>query len=1535
MGFDRVPRPSTNRSAPSSSAKMSSPYDRYDSYSSPQTPPSQSARYRLQQPGLTVRPPPRETFLEDITPVDSGRGQESGDELDPHDLSLSPKHVTRTSVVDNMLLSLDQFAISGSPLFADSYFFGSPDSDRHYLGSRRYSIRRERQRGHTYSSSLSSEVDFHPEETGGCYSSQSPPRHRSNNLPPSFNVRSRDGMSIRGRVYDSQRVPGPREGSQESHPPFARQGSKGSGSSVDLSQTMAARRTSYGARRSASFDYGSRSILLSENVTSHDPLPDDIDAAPTPTVPAGPRRGYTTPLLTEHSGVPRYPPPRTPALSRKNSNRSARSALTSKARAETLGTATIKSRENDYKAFRELPPSHPPPPPPTQHQHQHQQHPQPPYAVNPSAPSPTISFNKPPVPMADPPPSSRERPGFFRRVFGSSKPSSPGLSDAHPGEHQADLSQAQEGDATTRGKKPTTKSHGVANSHLNQEVPSPSVAKKPSFFRRRKKSIAEHVPPLSFSGVRHPDPMKVESSPVSSLRIVMNPFLADPVSPQYYDSKEYPDHTMSSRRMATVENELSAFSRSLADEPSSSQEYSTRVVQEPARDGSAVQNDSKFGLYLNIPSGPDSSFLADSSSNEGMSHQPNQKAGSSRDKSRRPKTSPDAAGQHPPNASDGYQSPTDHKLPDSAPPTSQGSEKAMKLAENQAGGATVTGRSSKDRLSLRPRVMRDGKGRFELGSTEEQLDLSRLSLQIEDGAESPRGSNSDMSHYHTASNTPLTEAPLTPRDEPRSPLNAAGAEATGLDPSLEACRTEDEPTTVDREQARRIFNSQEEVVGHEPAAAWLGGLGRAMIRSVYMELFNWMNMDILAALRILCTKITLKGETQQVDRVLDAFSTRWCECNPNHGFKAVDVVHTICYSLLLLNTDLHLADIDQKMTRNQFIRNTMPTIHRVASDAAPNGFETIRASSRLQNHASTPEFARPSLRSLPFYSRDHSHSSEERDALSKASQPPEKISQDDGGGGKATVPDFDQPPGGAGPLISTPFNGTIKAWEALIETVLKDFYNSIQKQRLPLYGSQVDGEGTQQLNGIGLLRRTPSTLSKCGSDIFPRGRSSDIRFATSRWTSKPRSRARLYPSSNIGSSRTSLDDQSSVWSPSASSTWSKYSLGKTQTSMSVDSFSSEYPRGDYQQAIGFANALSHAIIREDSAHSVASFEEATPSTAFLEDESLELAGAPWAKEGSLKHKHHLDSVEKRAKDRNWNECFAVIQRGWMRLFSFNASTRSMRLKAKQRQNTSLVVGGGNWMENAEEVWKFLLRQTIASALPSPGYSKSRPHVWALSLPNGAVHLFQVGTAEIVKEFVSTANYWSARLSKEPLMGGISNMEHGWSDAVINGALIYADSRSPPSSSGAPRPSIQSSIRSSFDQQNVRAKLPADRLHISDWTPPQQTMMASNLAEMGQLKALQNYVKNVEEELQKHNELRPAMVLAFSPKHPNSCKAMTNWERKSSYLLREIVKFRTYIDCLQAAQGQKEKIYASRQEDDNDRPSEDCANGAVDAPSLTS
>lgn len=596
-------------------------------------------------------------------------------------------------------------------------------------------------------------------------------------------------------------------------------------------------------------------------------------------------------------------------------------------------------------------------------------------------------------------------------------------------------------------------------------------------------------------------------------------------------------------------------------------------------------------------------------------------------------------------------------------------------------------------------------------------------------------------------------------------------------------------------------------------------------------------------------------------------------------------MHTICYSILLLNTDLHLADIGQKMTKVQFVRNALPTVKQVAqvnhADETPRGLS-------VDSRINMPSLEESGSNRTPKRSMDPSGQSQQQ-----ASDGRHESRVDTGPG---------------------------RAWDSQMESVLRAFYMSISQEPLPLFGSPIDPN--THLNapnnfltiGSNMLRRTPSVLSKAHSETH-RGRiGSESKSLGGRWVAKTRSRPRLPSAPGFGSSRTSVDEQSSAWSPSMSSTWSKVSLGKTLTSMSVDSLGTEATHNDYQSSIGFANALSQAIIRDDQMDFP--IDENIKAGALLEDESLELCGAPWAKEGIVKHKCHLEGVDKRSKDRNWNDCFAVIEKGWMRLFSFSMTAKSLRNKARTPR-AGAVVGGGNWQDNAEEVWKFMLRHTIASSLPPPGYSKARPYVWALSLPTGAVHLFSVGTPDIVKEFVHTANFWSARLSKEPMMGGISNMEYGWSDEVVNRALVASETQSTLNNSGLnPRPSTQMSMRSSMDHVGgVRPKLPGDKAQIKEWNPPQQSMFASQLLEVDQLRALQTYVSNVEEELQKHNELRGLMLLAFTSKHPNSNKAMNNWEKKSSYLLREIVKFRTYIDTLQNAEATKQRIYALRKQED--------------------
>lgn len=515
----------------------------------------------------------------------------------------------------------------------------------------------------------------------------------------------------------------------------------------------------------------------------------------------------------------------------------------------------------------------------------------------------------------------------------------------------------------------------------------------------------------------------------------------------------------------------------------------------------------------------------------------------------------------------------------------------------------------------------------------------------------------------------------------------------------------------------------------------------------------------------------------------------------------------------------------QKMTRGQFLKNTMATIRRGLADVPGTPLEARPAHHTLPNRSSALFTAGEALLATGIsitFPLTKEKTVEPRASLDFGR--PNRNSTKPGGLGNIspkifddTSLDYDMDGGLA--LVNAPISGGIRMWETQVETILKDFYASVKATALPLHGASKEkvneahghGGGTLSVFGSGMLRRSPSTISKAGSE-----RNESSSRLNTKWAAKNRSRPKLYNGSYAGSSRTSLEDRS-LWSPSASSTWSKYSLDKTQTSMSATSLGSVFGHADYQQSIGFANALSHAIIREEASGTTA--DEA--SSAHVEDDGLELAGAPWAKEGMIKHKHHLEGLGKKAKNRVWTECFAVITKGNLKMFLFNTGKSA---------HSGGVVGGGNWTENAQPIGTFLLRHTIASALPSPGYSKTRPHVWALSLPNGAVHLFQAGTDEIIKEWVTTANYWSARLSKEPLVGGVSNVEYGWGGCIADIEITST------AATFGPRPSLQESIRSSIDHGSmVRPRLPGDKVAIAEWTPPGQSMMASPLSEADQLK----------------------------------------------------------------------------------------------------
>jgi PH and SEC7 domain-containing protein len=154
----------------------------------------------------------------------------------------------------------------------------------------------------------------------------------------------------------------------------------------------------------------------------------------------------------------------------------------------------------------------------------------------------------------------------------------------------------------------------------------------------------------------------------------------------------------------------------------------------------------------------------------------------------------------------------------------------------------------------------------------------------------------------------------------------------------------------------------------------------------------------------------------------------------------------------------------------------------------------------------------------------------------------------------------------------------------------------------------------------------------------------------------------------------------------------------------------------------------------------------------------------------------------------------------------------------------------------------------------------------LTQANRGVYFFQAGTEELVNEWVSTCNYWAARTSKEPLAGGVSNMEYGWSK--IMNSYGHGGSHSPNDVLGEPDISDTVSVRSGRSTRSkygwrdgittIRGPSRVDKTFINDWKPPLPPTVSSVHDEEVQLDALRKHVASLKKDLETHNELREPM-----------------------------------------------------------------------------
>lgn len=89
----------------------------------------------------------------------------------------------------------------------------------------------------------------------------------------------------------------------------------------------------------------------------------------------------------------------------------------------------------------------------------------------------------------------------------------------------------------------------------------------------------------------------------------------------------------------------------------------------------------------------------------------------------------------------------------------------------------------------------------------------------------------------------------------------------------------------------------------------------------YMRRFLFAGNPLDIALRKLLMSLCLPKETQQIDRVMEAFARRYNECNENL-FENDDQPYVLAFSLMMLHTDAFNRNAKLKMTKADYLRNT-------------------------------------------------------------------------------------------------------------------------------------------------------------------------------------------------------------------------------------------------------------------------------------------------------------------------------------------------------------------------------------------------------------------------------------------------------------------------------------------------------------------------------------------------------------------------------------------------------------------------------------
>ncbi|KAI8803376.1 hypothetical protein BJ742DRAFT_503412 [Cladochytrium replicatum] len=568
----------------------------------------------------------------------------------------------------------------------------------------------------------------------------------------------------------------------------------------------------------------------------------------------------------------------------------------------------------------------------------------------------------------------------------------------------------------------------------------------------------------------------------------------------------------------------------------------------------------------------------------------------------------------------------------------------------------------------------------------------------------------------------------------------------------------------------------------------------ATILAHYMDLMDFAGDTLDTGFRRMCAHLYLTGETQAIDRILYQFSRRYWECNPHSQpiFRSIDTVYGILFSIMLLNTDLHIANVatpSRRMQQKVFVRNTMELIKKMLAEEARNAAANAgSAGSGADSETSLGpmndwEMRRwrtdAELMLKELYQSIKDNPIQQRSATVDGEEYRAGVSSD----AYSTV----RVPGGGSPHsngIKSVFTFGSNTGSSLGSTLRREdsigsVYSvaggespgyagskapSITGRKSPFAGlsfGRKSGSNGGKVMGSGssmILGKSVSSVNLVDASEYNSSPTSMVSSASSVLAGHTGSVAiqRRHSSSSGSSSGPAVTGVQGSWSP----------LGPQGSGLP--------PRGGAfspPQHGGGGSGISMSVS--------ASFWNIGASS-----------GAVVALEGLLVRKHLMEKDDQKARNRKWVKLWCALtvdsERGVeLNLFRVDQTVDSSAIgNGSAGGGEQLPLGNGSTdtfdavevkeygtlanVQNAKRMLRltnqppevYNLLHSFCNVLPT-GYSQTRTNVLSLHLCNGSTDLFHAPSTTTLRAWHQAINTWAARKSKEPIRGAMSSYDYGW------------------------------------------------------------------------------------------------------------------------------------------------------------------------------